>query len=341
MRAGWNPLKRQGGIAPPAQVTAAVVNCIPEEEGYYAEALDVLRLCLASLRSHAEGDLDILVVDNASCDHVRDFLVSELRTGGIQYLQLNGRNIGVGNAMLQSFRIAPGQLVLYSDGDIYYRPGWLRAHLDVARTYPDIGMVAGIPQRALVDYHTGPTQAFASSTEGVQVEEGDLMRPEWIEELLTSIGLRSGSAVHGAQDRIAKMMAKRDIRLTYQGQTAYVGAGHMQFLIPRAAIDQLPRQWTDLATSCKEALLDEPLAKAGLLRLTTDRPVAYHMGNSIQEPWLKEELARLTGRDSASARQDTHKAISQRIWQQPHVRRTMRAIYSWAFRRYLAGAGED
>jgi len=338
MRYGWNPLKSNSGVAPPARVTAVVVNCIPELEGYFGEALAVLQLCLASMRAHADEDLDILVVDNVSCKPVRDFLLGELDAGRIQYLQLNARNVGVGNAMIQGLRAAPGQYIVYSDGDIYYREGWLRPHIAIAETFPDVGVIAGVPQRMLVDYHTGPTRAWASATAGVTVEEGDLLPEAWILELARSTGLIGATAAEKSDERFGKMLAKRDIRLSYRGQSAFVGGGHMQFLIPRTAIDRLPQRWTERFTRCKDELLDGPLAEAGLLRLATGEPLTYHIGNSIQEPWLRRELERFQIAAQTRFDRTGPSRLGDRIWQQRHVRRSMRKLYSWAFRRYLAGA---
>lgn len=339
MRYGWNPLKSNSGVAPPARVTAAVVNCVPELEGYYHEALAVLELCLASMRAHADEPIDILVVDNASCAPVRDFLLGELDAGRVQYLQLNARNVGVGNAMIQALRAAPGEYVNFSDGDIYYRKGWLGPHLAIAEVFPDVGVIAGIPQRMLVDYHTGPTRAWAEATAEVTVEEGDLMAEDWLMELARSTGLVGGGAERG-DERLREMLARRDIRLTYRGQRAFVGGGHMQFLIPRAAIDRLPHRWTEAFTRCKGELLDGPLAEAGLLRLATPEPVAYHIGNRIEEPWLREELERFQIAERTRFDDTGPGRLSDRVWQQRHVRRSMRKLYSWAFRRYLAGAAD-
>ena len=51
MRIGQNPAKFVKEVAQPARVTVAVLNYIPFQSGFYAEALDVLKVCLESGRN--------------------------------------------------------------------------------------------------------------------------------------------------------------------------------------------------------------------------------------------------------------------------------------------------
>src|SRR5574340_1319255 len=61
MRIGQNPAKYVEDVAKPERVTVAVLNYIPFLSGFYAEALDVLKLCLSSARENANQ------IGRASC----------------------------------------------------------------------------------------------------------------------------------------------------------------------------------------------------------------------------------------------------------------------------------
>ena len=63
MRIGQNPAKFVKEVAKPARVTVAVLNYIPFQSGFYAEALDVLKHCLASARTDAGLPFDLMVFD--------------------------------------------------------------------------------------------------------------------------------------------------------------------------------------------------------------------------------------------------------------------------------------
>jgi len=49
MRIGQNPAKFVNEVAKPERITVAVLNYIPFLSGFYAEMLDVLKVCLNSL----------------------------------------------------------------------------------------------------------------------------------------------------------------------------------------------------------------------------------------------------------------------------------------------------
>src|SRR4051794_22873204 len=121
MRLGENPIKKLKLEAePPAAVTVGVLNSIPELSGYHEGALDVLKLCVASIRAHASEPIDVLVVDNGSCESVRDALVALESDGAIDVLLLNSRNIGKANALQQILGSALGDVIVYADGDVYF-----------------------------------------------------------------------------------------------------------------------------------------------------------------------------------------------------------------------------
>ena len=135
MRKGFSPLKMSSPIEGAAEVSVAVLNSIPDTEGYFAQALDVLKLCLASIRHHADREFDLLIVDNGSCRPVVEYLQAELTAGRIDHLILNRRNIGAGNGLMQLLRSAPGRYVFYSEWR-YVLPPWVDG--DTSADYEDL-----------------------------------------------------------------------------------------------------------------------------------------------------------------------------------------------------------
>ena len=125
MRKGQNPAKFVNQVAKPERVTVALLNYIPFQSGFYAEALDVLKVSLESMRRDAGLPFDLMVFDNGSCPEVRDFLVAEKEAGRIQYLLLSEKNLGKGGAWNIMLNAAPGEMIAYTDNDAYFYPGWL------------------------------------------------------------------------------------------------------------------------------------------------------------------------------------------------------------------------
>ncbi|HMK07562.1 MAG TPA: glycosyltransferase family A protein, partial [Anaerolineales bacterium] len=98
MRTGQNPAKFVEKIGRPERITVVVVSYLPFLAGYFAEGLDVLRLCLDSLRRHTAEPFDLMVFDNGSAPEVVAFLQARQAEGFIDFLVLSAVNLGKGGA---------------------------------------------------------------------------------------------------------------------------------------------------------------------------------------------------------------------------------------------------
>jgi len=327
MRHGQNPLKQQGSkIKRPEAITVGVLNFIPNQSGYHRHSLEVLKLCLASIRANSDQPYDLLVIDNGSHEEVKSYLCEEHEAGRIDYLILNRRNIGKPNGLLQVLHSAPGNYVFYSDGDVYHGPGWMSGQLQVFNTFPNVGIVAGVPVRSLREFHTNSTFSWLKSNpKDVEVEQGDFISDEWTLDFSKSLGLEK---IPQKWDGI------EDCRVTYGGVRAYVGATHFQFLTAKNVINKLPhRRVEDAMGQAVASVFDEPIDKAGLIRLSVDRPLVYHIGNRIAEDWLIQECIRLVGETSQSK---THKNKKPAGLKKRIVKRIAKRIYEWSFDVYYS-----
>jgi glycosyltransferase involved in cell wall biosynthesis len=325
MRQGQNPQKNKVSFTtPPAEITVTVLNYIPEKMGYFEHVLDSLKLCLASIREYAAHPFDLLVLDNGSCEEVRSYLREELAQGRIDYLIMNKRNVGKLNAVFQMLSAAPGDFIFYSDGDIYYKPGWMQAHLDILKAYPNVGLVGGLPLRNQANIFTEHTLGWVEErADRLTCQKGDLIPEEWTREFLRSVD---------QEEFIENWIHLQDCKVTYDGITAYVGASHMQYLISRRVSERIPRFRSDNALSTKNDLyIDNFLESAGYLRLSTEVPYVYHIGNAIAESWLTEEFGRLV-REQPEAKRASSTKPKHWFWGRWLVRRTLKAIYNLSFK---------
>ena len=336
MRQGSSPLKRSGPIKSAADVSICVMNSIPDTEGYFAQALDVLKLSLASIRDHADREFDLLLVDNGSCQTVVEFLQGELAAGRIDHLILNRRNIGAGNGLLQLLRIAPGRYIFFSDGDIYYRPGWMETQLRVMKTFPRVGVVGGVPVRGMENKHTHSTTQWAEENPEVDSQRGNLIPREILDEFWKSVGLLDNEGHEGGTTLLEARELQSDLLLSLQNVSAFVGTSHMQYLVSREAIESLSMRWADKAMMSKGETVDRPLDESGFLRLSTPEACVYHIGNVITEDWLLQEFRRLVS-SAVPGRQD-QRTRSSWFWRQRLVRQALRRIYTWSFNRFLGNS---
>ena len=276
MRIGHNPARFVEKVAQPAGITVTVVNCIPFLSGYYEQSLDVLKLVIDSLNATREEahPYDVMIFDNHSCAEVREYLREASDQGKIQYLIFSDTNIGKIGAWNFMFGAAQGQYVVFSDGDILFRPGWLQASLELFETFPNVGMVTARPYRGSEKYSEATFDWARKEADGV-LEQGAFLDWETVWEHGRSIGVSEEQA----RADYPKMV---DSRLTYQGKVAFIGASHFQFMTRRdllKSVIPLPSEQPMRGERALDIAFDEMKS----LRLNTEKALVMHMGNRLPE----------------------------------------------------------
>jgi len=272
MRVGHNPARFVEKVAQPAEVTVAVVNCIPFVSGYYEQSLEVLKTCIMTLNKSTPELHDLIVFDNHSCREVRQYLQRAYEDGLIQYLVLSDTNIGKIGAWNFMFGAAQGRYVAFADGDIAFRPGWLTESLELFKTFPNVGMVTARPLRTPMEYSTATLDWAKQQPSGVY-EEGHFLDWETFWDHAQSIGMDEGQAR-------AYYAASVDFRLVYRGKMAFIGAAHFQFMARREVLQKIIPLPSNQPMRGERAL-DIAINDMGLLRLMPDRPLVWHMGNVL------------------------------------------------------------
>jgi glycosyltransferase involved in cell wall biosynthesis len=316
MRIGHNPARFVEKVAQPAEITVAVVNCIPFLSGYYEQSLEVLKVVIESLNATREKEhpYDVMVFDNRSCGEVRTYLKEAADEGKIQYLVLSDTNVGKIGAWNFMFSAAQGKYIVFSDGDIGFRPGWLSASLELFEAFPKVGMVTARPFRTPYKYSTATIEWARNKESEVVLEEGCLMDWDVYWEHGRSIGVTEG-------DSRENYLKGIDYRISYRGKIAYVGAGHFQFMAPRDLLQKIVPLSSDKPMR-GERSLDIALNEMGYLRLNTEKILVYHMGNRLL--------------DSISvAATPKRKALIHRLLWLPGIRHILLWLNNQIFRLYF------
>ncbi len=323
MRYGQNPAKFITEVAHAQDVMVAVVTYIPFLSGYYAHSLDVLKVCLESIRLNTDQPFDLVVFDNASCPEVAAYLLRLKESGKIQYLVLSDKNVGKVGAWNFLFGAAQSEYIAYSDGDVYYYPGWLSPHLEVFRAFPEAGTVCGLPRRGRRTFYTRTLERLADLPDA-RLEEGKFIPEAWLIDHARSLG---------KLDEIQEDLNKTDYRITRNGVTAYATAAHFQFMVRAETVRRfLPFDY-DRPMGESVAHFDEAINNSRLLRLATCERLVRHLGNTLDE----ETWAALPGFPLVPGKAPFKKRTARnpaRFFEWKPVKRLLLALYDRIFRLY-------
>ncbi len=313
MRKGQNPAKFVKDVARPERITVALLNYIPFLSGFYAETLDVLKVCMESMRTDAGLPFDLMVFDNGSCEEARDFLVKEKEEGRIQYLILSEKNMGKGGAWNVILAGAPGEIIAYTDSDVLFSPKWLSRSVEILETFPNVGMVTARPFRTPPEFY-GATLDWAGKN--AQLEEGQFIPWERFLEFNLSLGQ--------TEEENRKVYAEtKDWRIAYKGIAAMAGASHWQFTAYKSSLQQfLPFDMDKPMGQVRQ--LDKRMNDAGLLRLMVSDPLAMNMSNTLG--YLRGELK--------GGNKKKRVSFGKRVAELSPIKKLLLAIYNKIFKMY-------
>jgi glycosyltransferase involved in cell wall biosynthesis len=326
-RIGYNPSRGQTLDFSPARTTVAVLVYAPHQAGYFQNRMDVTRMTIESILANTQEPFDLLVFDNGSCPEMVTYLQSLYERGAVDYLVLSKRNIGKLNALRMIFDAAPGEIVAYTDDDVFHLPGWLGAHLQIIDTFPNVGAVTGFYIRQRVAMSSESTLAFAAQPE-VEAQRGLLMPRKWEEEYLVN----SGRTWEVYQSEVAGI---EDVIVRFQGLEAWVSAHHFQMVCPKAVIqdvlaEMLPEGWSDQMMG-RMVEMDDCMDAKGYLRFCTREQTVRLMGNAIsEEVALLAEQAGLSVR--AAGIVNRPKGVMSRLAQLKPIRYVLQGVVNRVYR---------
>jgi glycosyltransferase involved in cell wall biosynthesis len=276
MRNGQNPAKMGLKAYQPKRLGVALLSYIPNQEGFFKNSLEVLKYQIASIHA-ATSDFDLLVFDNGSCQAVKEELHRLHERGLIQFLFLSQVNIGKVGAINWLLSAMPNDWICYSDGDMFFRPGWLENSLAIFDAFPSAGLVFAQP--TLFDTLRGTGQAHRTL-------ETDA-RYQLTKEIIPEESVREYALGFGVNAKLEKELMGTPVCVAKEKASnvrAVVGGAHNQFLVRREVARQVVPLSTQFALSpIEDSAFNRRVDDLGLLQLSTFQPYTFHMGNRLDD----------------------------------------------------------
>ena len=328
MRTGANPAKAGLPAYQPHRLGIATIVYIPSQEGYFEHSLEIFTYMIASLRAATDQPFDLLVFDNGSYAEVVAAQRSLYEQKQIDWLIQSQHNLGKAGAWNWIFAAMPNELICYADSDVLFRPGWLKASLEVLEAFPQAGMISAQPN--FYDVMKGEGKAHLNLPGDSRYALSDYWpRREIIDEFCLGIG---------ATDEIAEPFYKNPLpAVKHQGSgvEAVIGASHMQFLIPRQVARRVVPLPATMGLRRTETMsLDYKIDELGYLHLSTQQPYVFHMGNTLSERMLGE-VEQVTGSPAAPPARAKEEAVREVAWQRlvqhPRFNRHFVRLYNFLF----------
>jgi len=106
------------------------------------DEVDGIEDCVRSMAGSAYPDLQVVVVDDGSTDGTADVLAVLAAELGITVLTMP-RNVGKKRALVEGFRHATGEIVVFTDSDCVIEPDAVELAVRAIVAHPDIGGISG------------------------------------------------------------------------------------------------------------------------------------------------------------------------------------------------------
>lgn len=275
MRVGNNPLKFKETNEPNNKIVISAVTHLPNYEGYHAQRLEVVKLCLESMRKNAGvDDIQVAIWDNGSCNDFRKWLLGKYKPDTI----VLSRNVGKMSALKGlSGMFNKNTIMSFSDDDMLFYPGWLEASINVMRAFNVPCVVSGYP--VVTAFRWGCKNTIDWGKAHGEVAKGKLIPKQWDIDFCNSIG-------RNYDDQIRTTVADFQYKMKYHGVEVYLTSHHCQYT---TFVDTVHKyHWFSNMALEDEKPFDIALDENGVLRLTTAKRYSRHIGNIIDDDIMGE-----------------------------------------------------
>jgi len=279
MRVGFNPNKDKKKEPNDFFHQVIMPIYIPDSEGYFQDSFQILRYCLESLLKTIHPNTFITLVNNGSCTEVVNYL-NELHQNEKVHEIIHSSNIGKLNAILKGICGHDFSLITVSDCDVLFLNDWQKETYKVFENFPKTGAVCPTPS----------SRSLKNFTSNIWF---DLFfsKSLFFSKVKNPKALRSFAESVGKSEFYNETHLEKYLTVSNKNSKAVVGAGHFVTTYRKEVFENNNLKYSDfvLGGESEKKMLDIPVIKKGMWRLSTEDNFAYHLGN-VEEQWMKETL---------------------------------------------------
>lgn len=281
MRVGFNPHKDKIQSASDYFHQVIIPVYIPNQEGYFKDSFEILKLCLDSLFKTIHNKTYVTVVNNGSCIEVVDYLNDLYKANIIQEI-IHVTNIGYINAMLKGITGQNFSLITTSDADVLFLDGWQNATYSIFENFPKAGAVCPTPS----------SRSFKRYTSNIYWDNLFFNKIQF-NNVANPLALKAFGFSVGDSNFYNSIQLKKYLILPSTSCKAVLGAGHFVVTYRASIFNALESRHTDyILGGNSDDIFDLPVVKKGFWRLSTADNFAYHMGN-VLEDWMVDGVSKL------------------------------------------------
>jgi hypothetical protein len=260
---------------------------IPNFEGYFKDSFKILKLCLESVFNTTHNKTFITIVNNGSCEIIKEYLNGLFNQDKIQEV-IHTTNIGKLNAILKGLAGNAIELVTISDSDVLFLEGWQLQTTTIFKEIPKVGVVGIVPQfnmHKINSYNIIFDNFFNSKLRFIKVKNEIALS-----RFYDSIGWDKNYNHDYLKYTLGLIWSKK-IKVL-------VGSGHFVATYKKDIFSEIVTCIPFKMGGSSEGYLDETPLKKDYWRVTTCENYAYHMGNTAEE-WMSNEIYNTKNNDAA------------------------------------------
>ena len=259
---------------------------IPNAEGYFADAFNVFKVCIASLLQTINDDTVVSLISNASSDEVNGYIYQLWQDKKIDRAVFNIENVGKMNAIIAETRASFEEFITYSDADVFFDKGWLQQTFDMFKNVPKAGFVSMNPTPKNYTHSDSTLLSNLSTVLFKKKKTNTVCSFEDLEHFHKSIG---------RERTHTEIMFNGDV-FCISKYNYIIGAGHFCCTIRKTpTLKFIPNEQSRIGVSggSESVYLDIPFEKTGLWRLSSPKAYVWHMGNVLEKEWANQKLVAL------------------------------------------------